>query len=112
VVPLPSSTWAGREATLAALQLPVWDGLAWLRPPDARQGTLLNNDQRKANVEGLLITNRPPPSGDVLLLDDYTGSGATFREAARALQASGHNGTRTPMAIARVRWRLGRPGIV
>ena len=50
VVPLPSSTWAGREATLAALQLPVWDGLAWLRPPDARQGTLLNNDQRKANL--------------------------------------------------------------
>ena len=112
VVPMPGTTWAGRAQTLAGLQMPVWDGLGWSRPPESRQGLLLNNDQRKANVEGLMVANRPPPSGDVVLFDDYTGSGATFREAARALKAAGHTGARVPIAIARVRWRLGRPGIV
>jgi ATP-dependent DNA helicase RecQ len=51
-------------------------------------------------------------SGNVLLVDDYTGSGSTLREAARALEAAGHTGRRIPLAVARVRWRLGRPGIV
>ncbi|MCP4809883.1 MAG: RecQ family ATP-dependent DNA helicase [Proteobacteria bacterium] len=112
VVPLPSSTWAGRGETLEALGLPVWDGLSWAAAPEARQGTLLNNDQRRANVAGAMVAERDVPSGDVLLLDDYTGSGATLREAARALKASGHGGARVPIAVARVRWRLGRPGIV
>ncbi len=112
LVPLPSSSWAGRDRAIAALDMPVWDGLSWTEPPEARQGTLLNNDQRKANVDKRMIARRPAPAGDVLLLDDYTGSGATLREAARALKKAGHKGARTPLTIAQVRWRLGRPGIV
>jgi hypothetical protein len=54
----------------------------------------------------------PLPGGRVLLLDDYTGSVSTFKEACRALRAIGHEGSFVPLAVARVRWRLGRPGIV
>jgi hypothetical protein len=54
----------------------------------------------------------PLPSGRLLLLDDYTGSVATFKEACRALRAAGHDGPFVTLAVARVRWRLGRPGIV
>lgn len=115
VVPLPSRTWAGRDATAAALAdalgVPVAAVLDSSRWPEARQGTLLNNDQRRANVAGCMFAERPP-DGDLLLLDDYTGSGATLREAARALGAAGHDGQRVPLTLARVRWRLGRPGIV
>lgn len=112
IVPLPSSTWAGRQSALDALAAPVWDGLRWGQVPEARQGTLLNNDQRRANVSGRMAIDGEPPSGRLVLLDDYTGSGATFREAARALRVAGHVGERVPIAVARVRWRLGRPGIV
>jgi len=112
VVPLPSSSWAGRDRVVNLLGRPSWDGLRWAEAPEARQGTLLNNDQRRANVDGRMTISGAPPVGDVLLLDDYTGSGATLREAARALKAAGHEGARVPLAFARVRWRLGRPGIV
>ena len=115
VVPLPTTTWPvaleTAEALGEALGVPVADVLGWRAVPDARQGTLLNNDQRRANVAGRMFAERPP-SGDLLLLDDYTGSGATLREAARALKAVGHSGLRVPLTVARVRWRLGRPGIV
>jgi ATP-dependent DNA helicase RecQ len=112
LVPLPSSSWAGRDATIEALGMPTWSGLRWLDPPEARQGTLLNNDQRRANVERRMALVGAPPPGDLLLLDDYVGSGATVREAARALKKAGHKGERVPLAVAQVRWRLGRPGIV
>lgn len=112
LVPLPSSTWAGRSATISALGMPVWDGLAWQDPPEARQGTLLNNDQRTANVDKRMMVVGNPPEGGILLLDDYTGSGATLREAARALKVAGHTGAKVPITLARVRWSLGRPGIV
>jgi ATP-dependent DNA helicase RecQ len=115
VVPLPSSTWAGKDLTAQALAeglgIPVTAILRWKSHPEARQGTLLNNDQRRANVAGRM-TAEQAPQGDLLLLDDYTGSGATMREAARALKAAGHNGNRVPITMARVRWRLGRAGIV
>jgi ATP-dependent DNA helicase RecQ len=112
LVPLPSSSWAGRTATIEAVDLPVWGGLQWRDAPSVRQGTLLNNDQRRANVHGCMTVAGPPPTGGLLLLDDYTGSGATLREAARALKAAGHEGARVPLTVAQVRWRLGRPGIV
>jgi ATP-dependent DNA helicase RecQ len=112
LVPLPSSSWAGRQAAIAALGLPVWDGLYWNEVPPARQGTLLNNDQRRANVADRMAVRGAPPKGPVLLFDDYAGSGATMREAARALARAGHVGARVPLAVALVRWRLGRPGIV
>jgi ATP-dependent DNA helicase RecQ len=117
VVLVPSRTWAqgAAVAELIAKQLgvPVVAALKWAKEPEARQGELLNNDQRKANVDGCLRTVRLPPPGRVVLVDDYCGSGATFREAARALgKGAGHAGPFLPLAVARVRWRLGRPGIV
>ena len=112
VVPVPSGTWGWQEQATQALRRPVFRGLEWAVTPEARQGTLLNNDQRRANVQGCMFVQGAVPDADVVLLDDYTGSGATLREAARALQAAGHVGRRIPLAVARVRWRLGRPGIV
>ena len=117
VVLVPSRTWAQGSAVAAAiaanLGVPVVDALEWAQEPARRQGELLNNDQRKANVDGCLRAVRLPPPGRVVLVDDYSGSGATFREAARALgKAAGHKGPFLPLAVARVRWRLGRAGIV
>lgn len=117
VVPLPSRTWSDRTRTAAALaarlEIPVLDVLRFSSAPEHRQGVLLNNDQRRANVDGTMTAAGPLPPGDLLLLDDYTGSGATLREAARALRkGAGHRGARVPLCIARVKWRLGRPGIV
>ena len=114
VIPLPSRTWRFRDATArslaARLSIPMLDALRWDQPPEARQGELLNNDQRRANVSGRIEVCATPPPGDLLLLDDYTGSGATLREAAYALKA--HDGDFAPITVARVRWRLGRSGIV
>ncbi|MCP4504554.1 MAG: RecQ family ATP-dependent DNA helicase [Deltaproteobacteria bacterium] len=112
LVPLPSSTWFARDEVIKALDLPVWDGLFWNEEPEVRQGTLLNNDQRKANVQGKMALARRPPTGKLLLLDDYMGSGATMQEAARALKKGGHKAARVPLTVARIRWRLGRRGIV
>jgi hypothetical protein len=49
-----------------------------------------------------------PPAGDLLLLDDYIGSGATLKEAGRVLRKEAeHKGALVPLTIARIRWRLG-----
>lgn len=117
VVPVPSRTWADREPTARALAtalgVPLVDVLRWDPVPDARQGELSNNDQRHANVDGRMTASGNLPKGRLMLLDDYVGSGSTFREAARALRKGlGHAGGLVPLAVARVRWRLGRPGVV
>jgi ATP-dependent DNA helicase RecQ len=117
VVPLPSQSWAGRsavaQAVAQAVGAPVVDVLEWRERPAARQGELTNNDQRQANVQDKMSARGSVPRGRVLLLDDYTGSGATLREAARVLRREqGHEGALVPLTVARVRWRIGRPGIV
>lgn len=120
VIAPPSRTWAQRDevtrrVAAAVGARAVLDGLVWRDAPEARQGELLNNDQRKANVDGRMAwTGGQLPAGaSVILLDDYVGSGATLREAARALsKAPGASAAPIPLAVARVRWRLGRPGIV
>ena len=117
VVPLPSSTWAARDHVAAGLAeglgVPLCDVLDWIEAPAARQGTLLNNDQRRENVRGRMDARGPLPEGRLLLLDDYTGSGATLAEASRALRKeAGHDGPFVALTAARVRWRLGRPGFV
>jgi ATP-dependent DNA helicase RecQ len=51
--------------------------------------------------------------GDVLLLDDYVGSHATLKESARVIHKEyGNPNALVPLAIARVQWKLGSPGIV
>jgi len=49
----------------------------------------------------------------VLLLDDYIGSGATIKEAARALRKeAGFKQKIVPFTIAAIKWRLGSTGMV
>jgi len=121
VVPLPSRTWAQRAATATFVAQAVGaevrdDLLSWRETPRHRQGELLNNDQRRENVEGRMTAGRtalPHGGGAILLLDDYTGSGGTLKEAVRALRKdAGFAGEIVPVTIARVRWRLGSAGMV
>ena len=121
VVPLPSKTWGARNvlAELLAehLNIPVFpDLLHWRVEPAARQGELLNNDQRQHNVAGCMQVKcdaKKLAAGTILLLDDYTGSGATLNEAARALRQSFSIQYKIlPFAIAAVKCRLGKRGMV
>jgi ATP-dependent DNA helicase RecQ len=115
VAAVPSRDWRQRDEALAevaaALGVPALpDLLAWREPPPARQGELRNNDQRRGNVDGRM-TAGPAPRGDLLVLDDYIGSGATLREAGRALRKQARlAGAVVPLTLARVRWRLGAAG--
>ncbi|MBK8257822.1 MAG: ATP-dependent DNA helicase RecQ [Polyangiaceae bacterium] len=117
VVVVPSRRWAQREAVAQrvadVLGVPALvDALVWREMP-AEQGTLSNNDQRRQNVDGKMrigsgLTVR---NGDLLLLDDLIGSGATLREAGRALRKEAKwKEALVPLVIARVRRRLGAPG--
>lgn len=118
VLALPSATWSQRTTSAQAiaerLGIPLLlNALTWARPPEARQGQLLNNDQRRDNVKGRMTATPDLPPGALLILDDYTGSGATLSEAARALRkTANYGGTLVPLVVARVRWRLGARGIV
>jgi ATP-dependent DNA helicase RecQ len=120
VISLPSRTWLARNqiAQLIADALGVKllsDYLQWKTVPQARQGELLNNDQRRHNIDHHMQGNYQDkvPQGDILLLDDYIGSGVTLQEAARVLykEAKVHN-LIVPFTIATVRWRLGKPGMI
>lgn len=116
VVAVPSKRWGGREAVTHALAealgvpaLP--SALAWREQPEHTQAELANNDQRRKNVDGKLGVAGPLPRGDLLVLDDVIGSGATLREAGRALRKEGRvTGALIPIAVARVRRRLGATG--
>lgn len=121
VVPIPSRTWRQRDYVTGLiagdLAVPSYpDLLVWKEIPASRQGELLNNDQRRENVKGKLGISGTVPvaAGEaILLLDDYTGSGATLKEAARSLRKEGKfEGEIVPLVIAKVRWRLGAGGMV
>lgn len=120
IVPLPSRTWHARDAIVdvlaKCLNVPVMnDLLTWHTLPAARQGELLNNDQRKHNVTNKMqaMLAKKLPKGRLLLFDDYVGTGATLNEAARALreQAQIHNEI-IPFTVAAVKWHIGRKGIL
>ena len=117
VVSLPSRSWARRDdaadAVSAALGVPRAEALAWRDAPPNRQGELLNTEQRQANVANrMCVIGEALEVPGLLLVDDYTGSGLTLREATRALRKAGFEGDLVPLTVARVRWRLGAPGIV
>jgi ATP-dependent DNA helicase RecQ len=119
IVPLPSHTWLARDAMLHwlsnYLSIPALpDLLRWKQAPLARQGELLNNDQRRDNIaKRMLCADQKIPAGTILLLDDYTGSGATLNEAARALKENKRiQNEILPFTIAAVKWHLGKKGIV
>ena len=117
VVPLPSKTWkAGlsfAKALAEHLNVPLFpDLLAWKTSPEKRQGELLNNDQRYHNVHEKMEANSIRiSSGALILFDDYIGSGATIKEAARCLRKTVDNPL-IPLTIASVKWRLGKPGFI
>jgi ATP-dependent DNA helicase RecQ len=50
-------------------------------------------------------------SGALILFDDYIGSGATVKEAARCLRKALDHPL-IPLTIAAVKWRLGKPGFI
>jgi ATP-dependent DNA helicase RecQ len=116
VVAVPSRRWAGREAVTRViaegLGVPaLTSALAWREAPEHTQAELANNDQRRKNVDGKLGVGGPLPRGDLLVLDDVIGSGATLREAGRALRKEGRaGGALIPIVVARVRRRLGASG--
>jgi ATP-dependent DNA helicase RecQ len=117
IIPVPSKTWKAQEALLRQLashfQVPILPLLSWKEAPPKRQGELLNNDQRHANVHQKMEAeiDREIPSGPLLLFDDYIGSGNTMREAARALRVGKKlQNELIPFTIASVKWHLGKPG--
>ncbi len=120
VMPIPSRTWLARDqiAALIAqyLNVPALLGtLTWKEMPTNRQGKLLNNDQRRYNVsQKMTVTSQSAiPKGAILLLDDYTGSGATIKESARTLRKDAKlRQNIVPFTIAVIKWRLGNPGMI
>jgi len=118
IVPLPSKTWKGRLAYANALaqhfNVPVLDTLlTWQEDPEKRQGELLNNDQRHHNVQGKMHVElfQEIPDGALILFDDYIGSGATIKEAAKVLRKR-YTNPFIPLTIAAVKWRLGQAGFI
>ncbi len=117
---IPSRTWTARDALATwlanELQTRVFlDYLYWRETPLARQGELLNNDQRRYNVNQHMTYSygQHLKADTILLLDDYTGSGATLTEAARVLRKeSRFQGKIVPFTIAQVKWRLGKSGMI
>ena len=120
VVGLPSNTWGQRQEALEVVAEvlsaePMSELLYWARRPEARQGELMNNDQRRSNVATLMgcYAGDTPSDAAIVVLDDYTGSGATLKEAVRALRKDGgYQGKIIPLTMARVRWKLGQAGMV
>ncbi len=116
LVPIPSRTWRARlhvAALLAEyLKIPLIDCLDWETLPEKRQGELLNNDQRHANVHKKMKATGTLPEGPILLFDDYIGSGATMRESARALREIAKKPILIPFTIASVKWKLGSTGFI
>jgi ATP-dependent DNA helicase RecQ len=122
VAMLPSRTWAQREAVgawlAARLDVPLLELVAYRsdEQPAARQGTLSNNDQRRENVRGGFVLGpdaRKVPRGAVLLVDDYIGSASTLREVGQLLRKTGKlDRELVPLMLARVRWKLGAPGMI
>lgn len=74
------------ETFAEAANLPCIDLLTrvWERPPQS----LLLPEQRRANLDGTFKAVKPPPDR-VLLVDDVFTTGATAKEASRALLAAG-----------------------
>jgi ATP-dependent DNA helicase RecQ len=120
IIVIPSRTWAMRNdiAAMIAKNLNVpalTEILFWQELPQKRQGELLNNDQRRHNVEKKMATKFGIviPKGAILLLDDYIGSGSTIKEAASALRKiAGTSRDIVPFTIASVKWKLGQPGMI
>lgn len=119
IIPIPSRTWIARDQLVSLLAnhfsiSAFLELLIWKEYPAARQGELLNNEQRRYNVDKKMTATTKMDSSDaILLFDDYTGSGATLKEALRVLrEEANHKGIIVPFTIAAVKWHLGKPGMI
>jgi ATP-dependent DNA helicase RecQ len=120
IIIVPSRTWQQRhvfaELLAKEFNIPVYlQVLTWKNNPEHRQGECLNNDQRQRNVSQQMtaIFDKEVPTGPILLFDDYIGSGATLKEAVRALkQETRLRNKILPFSIAAVKWRLGQRGMI
>jgi len=118
VAAVPSQSWHQRasiaQSIAAMLGVPFVDVLDYASQPPARQGELRNNDQRRENIKNrMCATAVELPPGDLLLIDDYVGSGATLKEAGRVLRSElDFKGSIVPFVIARIRWKLGKSGMI
>lgn len=63
---------------------PVLRTTAWVRDSVGLSGA-----DRERNIAGRVLVSRPLPAGEVLVVDDIVTTGATAREAVRALGAAG-----------------------
>ncbi|MCA9650093.1 MAG: RecQ family ATP-dependent DNA helicase [Myxococcales bacterium] len=119
VVTMPSRSWDRRgevgDLLAARLGVPHLPALRYGRVPEARQGQLHNNDQRRDNVRGCIVADARglPEGGTLLLVDDYVGSRATLKEAVTVLRKqAGWEGEVVPLMLARVRWKQGSSGMI
>lgn len=120
VICVPSRTWLNKNVFAQYISHYLGaklfiEYLYWRTVPQSRQGELLNNDQRRHNVDQHMQHNKQNtiPPGVILLLDDYIGSGATLQEATRVLCKDAKlNNTIVPFTIAAVKWRLGKSGMI
>lgn len=121
ILVLPSNSWQQRVATgellAELLGVPLFaEALFWSEHPEQRQGELHNNDQRKENVHGKMTITQPTgglPAGNLLLVDDYIGSGHTLSESCRVLRKeAAFTYEIIPLLVARIRWKLGASGMI
>jgi len=119
VVTIPSRTWSCRQEVgdhvAKSLGVPHVPLLHYAAEPEARQGQLHNNDQRRDNVKGCFVADAGVDlaGGAMLLLDDYVGSRATLKEVGTVLRKQlGWEDEIVPLVLARVRWKLGSPGMI
>ncbi|MEZ4380005.1 MAG: RecQ family ATP-dependent DNA helicase [Nannocystaceae bacterium] len=119
VVTLPSRTWSKRQDVgdliASHLGVPHLPLLTYAREPEARQGELHNNDQRRDNVAGCFEADPTLalPRGALLLVDDYIGSRATLKEVGTLIRKGLRwDGALVPLTLARVRWKLGTAGMI
>lgn len=119
VMTVPSRTWDRRaevaEFVANELGVPYIEALHYSPPPEARQGQLHNNDQRRDNVRGCFSPDFDVavPTGSILLLDDYVGSRATIKEVVTVMRKqAGWSQPVVPLVLARVRWKLGSAGMI
>jgi predicted amidophosphoribosyltransferase len=98
LVPVPSSSRAARErggdhvlrlARHAARRtaMPVVPALSLARR--VRDSAGLHRDERAANLAGAMRAVGPAGAGAAVIVDDIVTTGATLREAARALRGAG-----------------------
>jgi len=99
LVPIPSSAVSQRrrgrsfvvdivERISQQTSLPMSNSLHLIRPVRDQSG--LRAMQRSLNVEGAMhLKSGVIPRADLVLIDDVVTTGATLREAARALTAAG-----------------------